>query len=141
MKYRIIAICLITMCLFTGAVYPDKAPHVHITNAGEEYDIYFAGTNYRDAFVYQSPYLINTYSSNITGYVEISGTTRNATFPVYDFGYIRTNDSYPATYIYLNDITECDFIGFTETAWWKHDINTYLLLIACIFSFFGFLRR
>lgn len=141
LKY--ITVTLMCMMLFSGYTFPADAPHVHLVNDGVEYDIYFAGSNYRDAFIYDDDahILINCYSSSITGYTVYQGTQRTVSFPTYDYGNMRITDTYPYSYIYFNNVTECDFYGFSEFAFWKNDIEIYLLVVICILSFFSFLRR
>ena len=107
-RRKYICIVLLLLCfLFSGYTFPDNAPHVHLVNNGVSYDIYFAGTNFKDAFIYDTAntMLVNTYSSAITGYVTINGVDRTASFPVYDYGNIRISDSYPYSYIYLYHVS------------------------------------
>ena len=131
------------LLLSSAYTFPDGAPYIHITNNGIDYDIYFAGNNFRDALIYDADTtsIINVYSSSITGYLTISGVNRTASFPVYDYGNIRINDTVPAQYIYLNQVTACEFINMSEAAFWKHDLTNYLLTALCIIVFMTFIKR
>ena len=142
-RLRYISMAAILIIICSGFIFPDGAPHIHIINAGQTYDIYFAGTNFRDALFYDSDStaVINIYSSSITGYCEISGINCTASFPTYDYGNIRINDTYPAQYIYLNQVTSCEFIGFSEAAFWKHDLTQYLLVILTGIVFLTYIKR
>lgn len=143
LKLRYICCIIIIMIILSGYTFPDGAPHIHIINNGVTYDIYFAGTNFRDALIYDTDTtsIINTYSSSITGYLTINGVNRTASFPVYDYGNIRINDTMPASYIYLNQVTSCEFINMSEAAFWKHDLTNYLLAALCIIVFMTFIKR
>lgn len=140
---RYFSIALIICILCSGYTFPSGAPHVHLINNGVTYDIYFAGSNFRDAFIYDSDtlMLINTYSSTITGYTVYQGIDRTISFPVYDYGNMRINNTTPAQYIYFNNVTECEFINFSEYAFWKHDLTSYLLFSAVLLLFITFIKR
>lgn len=142
-KLRYAALCCILIILCSGYTFPEGAPHIRCVNNGTTYDIYFAGTNFKDALIYDPDHttIINIYSSTITGYVEISGTNRTASFPVYDFPNIRTNSTTPATYIYLNQVTSCEFVNFSEAAFWKHDLTNYLLVALVGLVFLTYIKR